>query len=61
MTIENNIFGKFYLEKNKFYTFNLVTLGRDPKLKRNNLFISKKRIYQLIEEGKIRKPEVIVE
>ncbi|OGF20923.1 hypothetical protein A2316_04015 [Candidatus Falkowbacteria bacterium RIFOXYB2_FULL_38_15] len=61
VSVENSIFGKFYLEKNKFYKFNLVTLGRDPKLKRNNLFISKKRIYQLIEEGKIRKPEIIVE
>lgn len=61
VSVENNIFGKFHLEKNKFYTFNLITLGRDPKLKRNNLFISKRRIYQLIEEGKIRKPEVIVE
>jgi len=38
----------------------LVTLGRDPKLKRNNLFISKKRIYQLVEDDKIRNPEEIV-
>lgn len=58
---KNGIFGKFDLEKNKFYSFNLTTLGRDPKLKRNNLFISKKRIYQLVEEGQIRKPEIIVE
>lgn len=58
---KNGIFGKFDLEKDKFYSFNLVTLGRDPKLKRNNLFISKKRIYQLVEEGQIRKPEIIVE
>lgn len=58
---KNGIFGKFELKKNKFYSFNLATLGRDPKLKRNNLFISKKRIYQLVEEGKIRKPEIIVE
>lgn len=57
---KNGIFGKFDLEKDKFYSFNLVTLGRDPKLKRNNLFISKKRIYQLVEEGEIRKPEIIV-
>ncbi len=61
VTAKNGIFGKFDLEKNKFYSFNLATLGRDPKLKRNNLFISKKRIYQLVEEGQIRKPEIIVE
>lgn len=59
--VENGIFGKFHLKAGKFYGFNLVTLGRDPKLKRNNLFISKKRIYQLIEEGQIRKPELIIE
>lgn len=58
--IENDIFGKFFLENGKFYSFNLATVGRDPKLKRNNLFIAKNRIYQLIEKGEIRKPEVIV-
>ncbi len=56
----NDIFGKFNLEKGKFYSFNLATIGRDPKLKRNNIFIAKNRVYQLIEEGKVRKPEEIV-
>jgi hypothetical protein len=58
--VDNNIFGTFFLQKGKFYGFNLETLGRDPKLKRNNLFISKKRIYQLIENNKISQPEKIV-
>lgn len=61
VTISNNIFGKFCLNKEKYYTFNLSTVGRDPKLKRNNLFISKKRIYQLIDSGAITNPETIVE
>jgi hypothetical protein len=59
--IENNIFGFFNLEKNNFYDFNLETLGRDPKLKRNNIFISKKHIYQLIEKKLIRNPEKILQ
>lgn len=42
----------------KFYQ---ETLGRDPILKRNNVFISKSRIYQLIREGKIKKPEILVQ
>ncbi|HOG15317.1 MAG TPA: hypothetical protein PK674_01895 [Candidatus Absconditabacterales bacterium] len=58
--IENDIFGYFNLKKDKFYSFNLATVGRDPKLKRNNLFIAKNKVYQLLESGKIRKPEIIV-
>lgn len=60
VTIANAIFGKFDLEEGKFYSFNLETLGRDPKLKRNNILISKRKIYQLIDEGQIRKPEAVV-
>jgi len=55
--LENEIFGRFELVKNKFYDFNLKTLGRDPKLKRNNVFISKRKIYQLIEDNKIENPK----
>ncbi len=58
--IENEIFGKFNLEKSNIYSFNLATVGRDPKLKRNNLFISKRRVYQLIQEGKILNPKFII-
>jgi hypothetical protein len=58
--LENNIFGRFKLEKDKFYSFNLMTVRRDPKLKRNNLFISKSRIFQLMDDGLIRKPNEII-
>jgi hypothetical protein len=57
VNIANDVFGEFSLEKGMFYTFNIPTLGRDPKLKRNNLFIAKRRIYQLINEKKIKTPE----
>jgi hypothetical protein len=59
--IHNSIFGSFNLESGKYYKFNFETLGRNPKLQRNNLFISKKRVYELIGEGKIKKPEEIIE
>jgi len=59
--IRNDIFGEFNLEKNKVYEFFLESLGRDPYLKRNNIFISKARIYQLISEKKIEKPEIIIQ
>lgn len=58
--LKNKIFGKFELKKGKFYTFNLYTLGQNPFLKRNNLFISKRRIYQLLEQNKLRNPEEII-
>jgi len=56
ITIENDIFGRFYLQEGKLYGFNLATVGRDPKLKRNNLFIAKNKIYQLMDDGKIADP-----
>lgn len=58
--LSNEIFGTIYLKQGCFYSFNLETVGRDPKLKRNNIFIAKKRVYQLIDEGKIRKPEEVI-
>ena len=61
VTLKNDIFGTFILEEGKFYDFNLATVGRDPTLKRNNLFISKKKIYQLIESGEIDNPQNIIE
>jgi len=60
VNLQNNIFGKFILHADKFYSFNLATIGRDPKLRRNNLFISKKRVYQLIDDNKIVSPGEIM-
>ena len=55
--IESDIFGNFCLMEGHVYNFSLVTLGRDPVLKRNNLLVSKRRIYQLIAAGKLDEPE----
>ena len=54
--VENDVFGAFSLEKGMSYNFNLETLGRDPVLKRNNIFIAKRRIYQLIEQKLLENP-----
>jgi hypothetical protein len=57
VVVSNDVFGAFSLEKGKSYNFNLETLGRDPVLKRNNIFIAKRRIYQLIEQKLLMNPE----
>jgi len=60
-TLKNDIFGEFFLKGGKSYSFNLETLGRDPILKRNNVWISKRRVYQLIKSGKIPNPAEVLE
>jgi hypothetical protein len=58
--VNNNIFGNFCLSKGKFYNFCLTTLGRDPQLKKNNLFISKHRVYQLMASKQIDNPDKVI-
>ncbi|MFC1978753.1 hypothetical protein ACFLVP_02080 [Chloroflexota bacterium] len=55
-TASSDVFGTFKLEKNKYYQFHLETLGGDPKLKRNNLWISKNRVRELLKSGAIEDP-----
>jgi len=55
-TFKNEVFGIFHLQKGNAYRFNLETLGSDPILKRNNIFIAKRRVYQLIEDGVLPEP-----
>lgn len=59
--VYNDIFGYFSLKKGNFYNFNLLTIGRDPILKRNNIFIAKNRIFQLISDGKISSANNVLE
>jgi len=56
--ISNQTFGDYKLQKGFTYNFVLETLGRDPILKRNNLFIAKRRVYQLITKNIISDPIV---
>ena len=55
--ISSHVFGDFFLKKGKTYDFVLETVGRDPILKRNNIFIAKRRVYQLLEKGILKKPK----
>ena len=59
--IKSMVFGKYELEKGTIYDFLLHTLGRDPILKRNNLFIAKRRVYQLIDENILSKPDELLQ
>lgn len=47
VTITNKVLGTFLLEKNKTYLFNLHTVGRNPALNRNNIWIAKRSIPSL--------------
>ena len=53
LKIFNNIFGYYNLNANKIYSLNIDTKGRNPILKNNNIFISRKRVLELIQENKI--------
>lgn len=60
-TISNNIFGTFEMKMGKCYDFNMITVGRDPKLKRNNLFISVNRVKELLRDGMISQPQSVLQ
>lgn len=59
-TISNDIFGTFNLRKDKLYEFNLWTVGWDPVLKRNNLWISNNRVKELLAKEIIKDPDKAV-
>lgn len=44
VVISNKTLGTFNLEKGKIYLFNLHTVGRNPALNRNNIWIAKRSI-----------------
>jgi hypothetical protein len=44
-----------------FYDFNLKRLGRNPILKRNNRFIAKRRIRELILNNSIETPKKMIQ
>lgn len=42
--VENTVLGKFKLEKGKSYLFSPTTIGRNPVLGRNNIWVAKRNI-----------------
>jgi len=44
VVVSNNILGVFKLKKNNIYLLNLHTIGRNPILNRNNIWIAKRNV-----------------
>ena len=54
--VKNEVLGTFMLSKGKIYSFKTGTLGRNPVLARNNVWIAKRRVSQIVSEGKLQSP-----
>lgn len=55
--VYNDVLGKFHLEKGKYYLFNPSTMGRNPVLARNNIWIAKRSLPHLREKKYIKSDE----
>lgn len=55
---DNPILGKFSLDKDKIYSFKTGTVGRNPILGRNNVWVAKRNVYQLIKDSKILNTDI---
>ncbi len=55
--IEDNNLGIFKLQKGKIYLFNMTTVGRNPVLARNNIWIAKRNLFYLQKKNKIKSTE----
>lgn len=57
VVVSNDVLGTFNLEKGKTYLFNLHTVGRNPALNRNNIWIAKRNIPSLQSKKLITETE----
>ena len=48
--------GEFDLKKNRCYEYNISTVGRNPVLNRNNIWIAKTKVSFLYKKGLLSKP-----
>ncbi|MEK7497878.1 MAG: hypothetical protein AAB656_03095 [Patescibacteria group bacterium] len=55
--IENDFLGKFYLKAGNTYLFDMCTIGRNPSLDRNNIWIAKRSVGYLQEKGRLESTE----
>lgn len=51
--VKNDILGEFLLEKNQVYSFSIKTMGRNPLLNRNNIWIAKRAIKSMQKTNKL--------
>ena len=58
--VANSYLGEFVLKKNGVYLFSPGTVGRNPVLARNNIWIAKRNIPFLLKSGKIKKSSKVV-
>ena len=49
--IQNSVVGKFILKKGKTYEYKPSTVGRNPQLNRNNIWIAKRNIPNIIKKS----------
>ncbi len=56
-TIKNKILGEFKLERGKYYLYDMTTVGRNPTLARNNIWVAKRSLSYLQGKGLIKSAE----
>jgi len=56
----NEVLGNFYLNQGQTYFFNLGTVGRNPLLKRDNIWIAKRKIPVLQEEKILKNTDEVL-
>jgi hypothetical protein len=60
INLTSSIFGSYDLKKNCYYDFELITVGRDPKINNNNIFISENYLKELQKNNEIDTVETIL-
>ena len=56
-TITNKILGEFKLERGEYYLYDMTTIGRNPTLARNNIWVAKRSLSYLQKQGLIKSAE----
>lgn len=51
VTIKNNILGFFHLKKGKIYDCFFATVGWNPRLKRNNIWIAQRNLQNILSKS----------
>lgn len=60
VAVTSSVLGTFYLKSGSLYFLNLGTVGRNPILNRNNIWIAKRSVPFLVQSGKLSSPEKVL-